>query len=83
MVRTRIYLTKRQRTELEAISRTMGKKQSELIREAVDRFIEEAGQDRREAVLREAAGIWKDRMDLPDLKTTHASWDRIQIPSKP
>ena len=78
MVRTQIYLTEHQRAELEALSKTMGKKQSELIREAVDRLIDQAGQNRREVVLREAAGIWKDRTDLPDFKATRAEWDRSQ-----
>ena len=76
MVRTQIYLTERQRDELAAIAKTAGKKQSELIREAVDHFIDQAGCGRREAVLREAAGIWKDRSDLPDLKAMRAEWDR-------
>ncbi len=76
MVRTQIYLTERQRDELAAIARTAGKKQSELIREAVDRFIDQSGRSRRESVLREAAGIWKDRRDLPDFKATRAEWDR-------
>ena len=39
MVRTQIYLTQSQRDELKAIARTAGKKQSELIREAIDRLI--------------------------------------------
>ena len=76
MVRTQIYLTERQRDELAAIAKTEGKKQSELIREAVDRLIDQAGHSRREAVLREAAGIWKNRTDLPDFKATRAQWDR-------
>ena len=76
MVRTQIYLTERQRDELAAIAKTAGKKQSELIREAVDRFIDQAGSSRRENVLREAAGIWKDRTDLPDFKATRADWER-------
>ena len=76
MVRTQIYLTGRQRDELAAIAKTAGKKQSELIREAVDHLIDQAGRGRREAVLREAAGIWKDRTDLPDLKAMRAEWDR-------
>ena len=76
MVRTQIYLTERQRDELAAIARTAGKKQSELIREAVDRFIDQSGRSRRESVLREAAGIWKDRRDLPDFKATRTEWDR-------
>ena len=76
MVRTQIYLTERQRDELAAIAKSAGKKQSELIREAVDRLIDHASRSRREAVLREAAGIWKDRTDLPDFKATRAEWDR-------
>ena len=76
MVRTQIYLTKRQREELNAIAKTAGKKQSELIREAVDRLIDESRWGRRETVLREAAGIWKDRKDLPDFRGMRANWDR-------
>ena len=76
MIRTQIYLTNRQRAELEALSKTLGKKQSEIIREAVDRLIGQSQHSRREAVLREAAGIWKDRTDLPDFKTIRTEWDR-------
>jgi len=76
MVRTQIYLTERQRDKLVIIAKTAGKKQSELIREAVDRLINQKGRSFREAVLREAAGIWKDRTDLPDFKATRAGWDR-------
>ena len=76
MIRTQIYLTERQRDELAAIAKVVGKRQSELIREAVDRLIEQAGRGRREAVLRQAAGMWQDRNDLPDFKATRAEWDR-------
>lgn len=76
MVRTQIYLTKHQRDELAAIAKAAGKKQSELIREAVNRLIDQLGCGRREEVLRKAAGIWKDRSDLPDFKATRAEWDR-------
>jgi len=76
MIRTQIYLTEHQRDELAALSKTVGKKQSELIREAVNRLIDQSGRSRREVVLREAAGIWKNRKDLPDFKATRAEWDR-------
>lgn len=76
MIRTQIYLTEHQRDELAAISKTAGKKQSELIREAVNHLIDQSGRSRREVVLREAAGIWKNRNDLPDFKATRAEWDR-------
>jgi len=75
MIRTQIYLTELQRAELGSISKVVGKNLSELIREAVDRLIDEAGHSRRKAVLHEAAGIWKNRTDLPDFKATRAEWD--------
>jgi Arc/MetJ-type ribon-helix-helix transcriptional regulator len=76
MVRTQIYLTENQHEELAAIAKSAGKKQSELIREAIDLLIDQAGSGRRETVLREAAGIWKDRTDLPDFKAIRSEWDR-------
>lgn len=76
MVRTQIYLTDRQRAELEIIAKTLGKKQSELIREAVDRLIDQVGCSKRDSILREAAGIWKDRTDLPDFSAMRSEWDR-------
>ena len=76
MVRTQIYLTEHQRDELAAIAGHAGKRQSELIREAVDRFIEQTSRHRRETMLREAAGIWNGRPDLPDYETMRAEWNR-------
>jgi hypothetical protein len=76
MVRTQIYLTESQREELAAIAEAEGKKQSQLIREAIDNLIDQSGSSRREAVLREAAGIWKDRTDIPDFKKMRREWDR-------
>jgi hypothetical protein len=76
MIRTQIYLTESQQEKLAAIGKTAAKKQSELIPGAVDYLIDQESQSRRETVLHEAAGIWKDRTDLPDFKTTRAEWDR-------
>ena len=76
MFRTQIYLTERQRKELADIARITGKKQSELIREAVDRLIENESRRRRKVVLRQVAGIWKDRTDLPNFETLRSEWER-------
>jgi len=57
MIRTQIYLTDRQRNELAAIAKTVGKKQSELIREAIDRLIAQEGRTHREALLRKTLEI--------------------------
>ncbi|MFZ5570599.1 MAG: ribbon-helix-helix protein, CopG family [Thermodesulfobacteriota bacterium] len=76
MIRTQIYITDQQRKELSVIARSLGKKQSEIIREAIDRLIDQAGRNRKESALKEAAGIWKNRKDLPDFRTLRSEWDR-------
>lgn len=76
MIRTQIYLTDKQRVELAVIAKNLGKKQSEIIREAIDRLIDQTGQRQKDMALREAAGIWKDRKDLPDFRVIRSEWDR-------
>lgn len=76
MVRTQIYLTEEERIGLNSVSEATGKKQSELIREAVDRFLDLAEGSQRDAVLHEVAGLWRDRKDLPDFGAMRRSWDR-------
>jgi len=76
MIRTQIYLTKRQRDELAAIAKAAGKKQSEVIREALDGFIDRRGQSHRDTILRDVAGMWKERDDLPDFGALRRDWDR-------
>lgn len=76
VIRTQVYLTSSQRDQLAAIANYGKKRQSELIREAIDRFIVQYGRDRREAVLREAAGIWEHRSDLAPLSVLRESWNR-------
>lgn len=76
MVRTQVYLTRKERDQLAALSRSTGRKQSELIREAVDRLVEHSSSKRRDAVLARAAGMWRDRKDLPDFRALRKEWDR-------
>ena len=76
MIRTQIYLTESERAALGVLAATTGKAQSELIREAVDNLIEQSSEARRETVLQEAAGLWKDRKDLSDFEDLRRQWDR-------
>ena len=76
MVRTQIYLTEAERTALASLSETRGTSQSELIREAVDQLIAQSSGKRRQQVLENAAGLWKERKDLPDFAATRKEWDR-------
>jgi preprotein translocase subunit SecA len=76
MIRTQIYLTDKQRAELAIIANNLGKKQSEIIRDAIDRLIDQSGQNKKKTALQKAAGIWKNRKDLPDFRAIRSEWDR-------
>lgn len=76
MVRTQIYLTEEEKSALNTISHQVGKRQSELIREAVDELIARYSESRRQEELEKAVGIWKGRDDLPDFGRLRKEWDR-------
>ena len=80
MIRTQIYLTEKERSELSSLSAESGKKQSELIREAIDHLIATLSKSRRQAILDRAAGMWKGRDDLPDIRKLREEWDRGSRP---
>ena len=66
MVRTQIYLTEAQQKALRQLAARDHKKQSELIRQAIDQFLADSIQEDRLSLLRQGRGLWKDRQDLPD-----------------
>jgi len=76
MVRTQIYLTDHEKTALGVLSAATGKAQSALIREAIDLFVAQRSPARRKAILASAAGMWKDRQDMPDFNALRKQWDR-------
>jgi hypothetical protein len=76
MIRTQIYLTDHERTAIRVLSSATGKAQSEIIREAIDHFVAQHGPSRRKAIIAQAAGMWKDRRDLPDPVALRKQWDR-------
>lgn len=78
MIRTQIYLTKKERDELSAIAKVKGRPQSELIREAIDTFIESHQLAKRNKleVLQAAHGMWADRKDLSDFNEIRKGLNR-------
>jgi hypothetical protein len=68
MVRKQVYLTEEQNQLLARRAEQAGRSQSALIREALDRFDSVQEREARSAVLRQTAGLWAERDDLPDWK---------------
>ena len=77
MVRTQIYLTEREQAELRRLAELWGRTQSDLIRDAVDRFIESARGMNRSDVLQSAAGLWRDSSGRPDFTALRIEANRI------
>jgi Arc/MetJ-type ribon-helix-helix transcriptional regulator len=76
MVRTQIYLTDYERRTLAQLARDRGRPRSELIREALDAWLEAARIGRRAEALERAAGMWRDGGGLPDVEALRAEWER-------
>jgi predicted DNA-binding protein len=77
MVRTQIYLTDEQKLRLERLAAASGKRQSEVIREALDAYLAARGaQDWKEAFAA-VRGMWAGRDGLVDLvRGLRAEWER-------
>jgi Arc/MetJ-type ribon-helix-helix transcriptional regulator len=77
MVRTQIYLTEEQQKALRRRAASTRKKQSELIRQAIDQYLAQPDQkEERLRRLRQGWGLWKDRNDLPDFAAIRKELDR-------
>ena len=76
MVRTQIYLTESQQKSLRTLAGRTGRKQSELIREAIDRYIVDATPVDYRTLVQRGAGLWRDRNDLPDFEALRREADR-------
>lgn len=83
MTRTQIYLTEAEQRALRALSKATGKTQSDLIRTAIDRFVASFDEDEKRKALMAAAGIWKDRTDLPDFAAQRREADRHLVAPRP
>ena len=75
-----ISLNEKNSERTDAMARRIGKSADDLVNEAVDRYLaeidgESPGVDWK-AALMQAAGMWKDRDDLPDFDEIRRSMDR-------
>ncbi len=75
MIRTQIYITAEEKHILQLLSKQTKKTQSELIRAAIDSFSKQLLKD-KDNVLKEAAGMWSKRKDIPKMKEIRNAWER-------
>jgi predicted DNA-binding protein len=76
MVRTQVLLTDQEKKALSALSLRLGRKQSELIREAIDSFLARFSTEKREDIVDRLAGMWADREDSFTAESLRKEWDR-------
>ena len=76
MIRTQVYLEESASKALKSIAEQTGKKQNELIREAIDSLIAVTQINDRKTSFKMAKGIWKDRDDLINIEDIRKEWDR-------
>ena len=77
MNRTQIYLSAAQQKALKTMATRTGRTQSELIRDAIDRFVGQRKASQRMSVVKRSAGLWKGRTDLPDFAAVRREADRV------
>lgn len=73
-----VPLTDEQTEALEVLSYQTGKTSEELVIEAINQFLEDNRIEKRNALLSQGRGIWKDRTDLPDLRELREEWNRSE-----
>jgi predicted transcriptional regulator len=67
MVRTQIYLTDEQKRQLERLAGASGRKQSAMIREAIDGYLANRDPKDWKEAFEAVRGMWADRDDLDEL----------------
>lgn len=72
MQRTQIYLTKDEQNAIRQIGTRTGRSQSALIREAIDRYINENQPAVTQGKRMAAFALWAERDDLPSLEQLRA-----------
>ncbi|EDN69602.1 transcriptional regulator, CopG family protein [Beggiatoa sp. PS] len=77
MLETQIYLTEKENDSLQFMARQQGQTSDELIKAAITKLLNEFDEETLRKNLMAAAGIWRDRDDIPDLHEMRRSAERF------
>lgn len=77
MTTTQVTLTEYEIQAIQALSRSEGKTEEEILREAIEQFLAQHIAANRLTALRQARGIWQGRQDLPDYTDIRNEWNRL------
>jgi hypothetical protein len=72
MTTLQITMSDTERAVLRAMAERTGKREEELVHEAIEQYRSRMEIEERRAVLRRVWGLWKDREDLPDSEELRA-----------
>lgn len=75
MIRTQIYITEEEQKALEKLSKERNTTKSNIIREAIDQYVADMTLEEKKKNLDAAFGMWKDRVDTPDVNELRKDWD--------
>lgn len=76
MFRTQVYLTDEAAVEIRLLAEVESRNQSEIIRSAIDAYLDQHRTSARRNHLLQCAGLWADRDDLPTAQALRESWER-------
>ena len=57
------------------LAQRIGKPEAELLHEAVEKLMQQAGLENWQAALRRVEGMWADHADVPDIQELRAEWN--------
>ncbi len=80
MATLHVQLNRKNSEAAEGLARETGRTPEQLVNEAFERYVAELSPEASaadwKASIMQAAGLWKDRSDLPDFDELRKSWDR-------
>jgi len=79
MIETQIYLTEKESDSLQRLANQMGKTPNGLIQEAVAKLLSQFDEETLRKNRMAAAGIWRNRDDIPDLDDMRRLAERFHL----